>query len=74
MRRLAIVFGSPEVKQRHRNDMGLHVEWLISQAASIKDRINADAVAWTFPRLQRFPASGGYVYPGAIMWIKEVKR
>ena len=74
MRRLAVVFGSPEIRQRHRADMGSHIEWLTTQAADIKDRISADAVAWTFPRLKRFPASGGFVYPGAVMWIKEVKR
>lgn len=74
MRRLAIVFGSPEVAQRHRTAMRPHIAWLTKQAASIKTGIDADAVAWTFPPLKRFPSSVGLVYPGALMWIKEVKR
>ncbi|MGH8674900.1 MAG: hypothetical protein ACREVG_11385, partial [Burkholderiales bacterium] len=74
MRRLAIVFGSPYVARRRGSEIENRIEWLIAQAVEIKAEIEAHAVAWTFPRLRRYPTSEGWVYPGVIVWIKEVKR
>jgi hypothetical protein len=50
------------------------IEWLVEQATEIQADIKADAVAWTFPSLHRLPTDKGLVYPGIIVWIKEVRR
>ncbi len=73
-RRLAIVFGSPYLAQHRKAEMDHRIEWLVVQAKKIRVDIGADAVAWTFPSLRRFPMDRDGVYPGIIAWIKEVRR
>jgi hypothetical protein len=73
-RHLAIVFGAPYLARHHRAEMGNRIEWLVGQAGEIHADIEADAVAWTFPSLRRLPTDQGWIYPGIIVWIKEVRR
>lgn len=73
-RRIAIVFGAPYLAQHRMAEMEDRIEWLIDQAREIHDNIEADAVAWTFPSLRSPPTYQGWVCPGIIVWIKEVRR
>jgi hypothetical protein len=69
--RLAIVFGSPKIKgklnlvERHEK-----IHEIIVQAKKVEH----DAIAWVFPKLKKFPHDKDWVYPGIIVWIKEVRR
>ncbi len=73
-RRIAIVFGAPYVAKHRRAEMDDRIEWLVDQAGEIHDNIEADAVAWTFPSPRRLPTYQGWVCPGIIAWIREVRR
>jgi hypothetical protein len=70
-RRLAIVFGVPFIRPCSKEKLRDRIEWLLQQAETVK----ADAIACIFPNLKRLPKSdGGMVFPGLIVWIKEVQR
>lgn len=73
MRRLAMVFGAVLIPKGLRRDIPRQVEAAVKLAT--QSEIEADAVAWVFPKLKRpLLSSDGYVLPGIIIWIKEVRR
>ncbi len=73
MQRLAIVFGAVMIPKNHAERTGELLDAAIILAQDKK--IGADAVAWTFPKLDKpLVDAKGRVYPGIIMWLKEVRR
>lgn len=70
VRRLAIVFGAPYFTEGRRADMDERIERLIHYAY----HVDAGALAWFFPSFEDPPNTDGIIYPGAFVWIKEVKR
>lgn len=73
MRRLALVFGAPMIPKRYLHDLPAQIEKM--EAVAQDKSIGADAVAWIFPTLAKPPiSSDGYICPGIILWIKEVRR
>jgi hypothetical protein len=69
-RRLALVFCMPYLRPCTPREMNQRLTWLLEQA----DDIEHDALAWVFPNLKRLPKAYGWVSPGIIVWIKEVRR
>jgi hypothetical protein len=69
-RRLAILFGVPYLKKKSRPELPDRISWTIEQAKLVE----ADALAWVFPNLPTPPIMRDYIYPGIIVWVKEVKK
>lgn len=69
-RRLAIVFGAPYLRPCEPPEMNGRVAWLVDQAREVEH----DALAWIFPNMKRLPKAHGWISPGTIVWIKEVRR
>jgi len=69
-RRLAILFGVPYLKKDRERELPDRISWIIEQARLVE----ADAVAWVFPNLPVLPTMRDYIYPGIIVWVKEVKK
>ena len=71
VRRLAIVFGVPYFSKKRRTQMPEKIERLVDFALDVE----AHAYAWAFPSLKAYPENeNGYLHPGVIIWIREVKR
>lgn len=70
-RRLALVFGCPYIRPAPPAQLRSRIGWLMQESRNAEH----DAIAWAFPRLDRYAkSSDGWIYPGAIVWIKEVRR
>lgn len=69
-RRLAIVFGRPYLRPGPRAERERRIEWLVEQAPEVEH----DALAWVFTDQRRLPTNDDWVCPGAMIWIKEVRR
>ena len=69
-RRLAIVFGAPYLRPCCKDHLKSRTEWLVTQAMKVPH----DGMAWVFPELKEPPEINNWIHPGAIIWIKEVKR
>lgn len=69
-RRLAIVFGCPYLRPCSPAMLKERIKWLVAEGS----RVEHDAMAWAFPRLPRSVTIRGWDHPGAIVWIKEVRR
>lgn len=70
-RRLAIVFGCPYIRPLRPAKLQARIDWLIAES----HRVDHDALAWVFPRLKTCPEwTDRWLAPGAIVWIKEVRR
>ena len=73
IRRLAIVFGVALVLKRLRQKLPAQTDSLVELAKH--KSIDADAVAWVFPKLKRpLVSSDGFILPGIIVWLKLVPR
>jgi hypothetical protein len=70
MRRLAVVFGVPSFKQSNLAELQDHIDRFIKDAV----QIDAHAVAWAFPKLRRTPIWEDFIYPGVVLWVKEIKQ
>jgi hypothetical protein len=70
VRRLAIVFGVPYFSKKQQAEMPKKIARLVEFALDVE----AHAYAWAFPRLEPYPEEGGYLHPGVMIWIREVKR
>ena len=68
MRKLAIVFGVPHITEQKREHLWPRLDRLIADAGEA----NAHARAWVFPKRRQVPIIKGRLYPGAIMWFREV--
>ncbi len=73
-RRLAMVFASPYVSTKKSEKIPDTIDWLIAQAKRVHATLKTDAVAWTFPDLKQRAEFGEWICPGAIIWIREIKR
>lgn len=69
-RKLAVVFGVPYVAKSAAHALGDRIRSFVQEARGA----DADAIAWTFPKLHRLPAASGSIFPGVVVWIKEMKR
>lgn len=70
-RRLAIVFGCPYIRPLPPAQLRARIDWLINESR----QVDHDALAWVFPRLKSHARwTDGWIAPGAIVWIKEVRR
>jgi hypothetical protein len=67
-RRLAITFGAPYISEKRANEIDARMSGFIKKASSVA----ADLTAWVFPRLAARPVVKGRIYPGVVVWIKEV--
>ena len=71
VRRLAIVFGVPFISKAHEAVMPDKIDSLMDFALDV----DAHAFACVFPNLERYPENGnGFLHPGVMVWIREVKR
>jgi len=66
---LAFLFGQPYIKTKNKDEIDVRINRLLKQARAIK----ADAMAWSFPSIPICHDEDGWLYPGIILWIKEVK-
>jgi hypothetical protein len=71
MRKLAVVFGVPYVARARSTRQALRAS--INSFVEEARAVDADAIAWTFPKLNSMPTISGFIYPGVVVWIKEVK-
>ena len=69
-RRLAIVFGKPYLRLGPRAERERPRKRLVAQSAAVEKH----ALAWVFPDQRRLPKNDDWVCPGAMIWIKELRR
>ena len=70
-RRLAIVFAAPYIRPRTPPEIAERAAWLVQET---RRHVQHDAMAWVLPQLSRYPHADGWLSPGAMVWIKEVRR
>jgi hypothetical protein len=70
MRRLAIVFVTPYVSKKQNNGLTEKISHIVKQIKALE----ADAFAWIFPDIEKCVSFKSWLYPGAFLIIKEVKR
>jgi len=70
MRRLGITFGIPCFKETNERQLRGEIARFTDDAQTVE----ADALAWVFPKLSRLPMADGLIYPGIAIWIKESGR
>ncbi len=69
--RLAIVFVAPHFAPRFKGDEVAMMRCWIERISEV----SCTAKAWVFPEISRcFRSRGGYYYPGAAVFIREVKH
>ena len=69
-RRIGMLFVAPRWNRNPKTDIARRVDDWIDKISAIE----CDAVAWIFPKAATAVYSGGYLYPGVAVLIKEVRR
>ncbi|MCF7864356.1 MAG: hypothetical protein K9L89_06180 [Kiritimatiellales bacterium] len=69
MGKLAIVFGVPSMNEA---DSDLAFRENVAHFLDYANEVDAGAMAWVFPGSKCQPTIGGKIYPGVVVWIKEV--
>jgi len=70
MRRLALAFVVPRFPKQHKHTLK---SYLIRVGYELRS-LEVGAAAWIFPDIEDAPRYKGYLYPGIILLVKEVKR